>query len=115
MAWNRPEHQEGLNMSYDPKCEELARHFLPSGASPKIIWAVAQRIQDAVEDEIESQRLKVLHSVYWPGSQIITERKDCYLAIWYWECWPEGASLLRFRIDFCPFCGEKIELEEEHG
>lgn len=44
------------------------------------------------------------------GSQILTTEKECELAIWYWQCWPEGAALNRYRIDFCPFCGQAIEL-----
>jgi|HubBroStandDraft_5_1064220.scaffolds.fasta_scaffold37730_3 hypothetical protein len=39
-------------MSYDPKCEELARHFLPSDISERLITSVAQRIQDFIEDEL---------------------------------------------------------------
>jgi hypothetical protein len=38
-------------MSYDPKCEELARHFLPGGAE-RLVEVMAQRIQDHVEEEI---------------------------------------------------------------
>lgn len=40
-------------MSYDPKCEELAKYFLPSGSSERAIQLLAQRIQDAVEDELQ--------------------------------------------------------------
>jgi hypothetical protein len=40
-------------MSYDPKCEELARHFLPDGTSDNTVQRIAQRIQDMVEDEIK--------------------------------------------------------------
>lgn len=39
-------------MSYDPKCEELAWHFLPSDTSQRTIQKLAQRIQDFVEDEL---------------------------------------------------------------
>jgi hypothetical protein len=39
-------------MSYDPKCEELARHFLPSGVNEGIVRALAQAIQNFIEDEI---------------------------------------------------------------
>ena len=39
-------------MSYDPKCEELAAHFLPSDTSRKTIEHLAQRIQEFVEDEL---------------------------------------------------------------
>jgi hypothetical protein len=37
-------------MSYDPKCYELAEHFLPSQASQRLKSELAQAIQDAVED-----------------------------------------------------------------
>jgi hypothetical protein len=40
-------------VSYDPKCEELAEHFVPPGTSRRTIQHLAQRIQDFVEDEIE--------------------------------------------------------------
>ena len=40
-------------MSYDPKCEELGRHFLPSDTSERLVQSLAQRIQDCVEDHIE--------------------------------------------------------------
>lgn len=39
-------------MSYDPKCEELARYFLPSDISERLIESLAQRIQDFIEDEL---------------------------------------------------------------
>jgi hypothetical protein len=39
-------------MSYDLKCEELARHFLPSDTSEQTVMRLAQRIQDYVEDEL---------------------------------------------------------------
>lgn len=37
-------------MSYDEKCEELARHFLATGASKTLIAQLAQEIQTAAED-----------------------------------------------------------------
>lgn len=40
-------------MSYDPKCEELARHFLPSDTSEKTVQYLAQGIQDYIEDAIQ--------------------------------------------------------------
>lgn len=46
------------------------------------------------------------------GAPILTDRKECELAIYYWSCWPEGPALTRLPLDFCPFCGEPIELEE---
>lgn len=41
-------------MSYDEKCEELARHFLPDchTEQPKVL---AQWIQDAIEDWLAQQ------------------------------------------------------------
>jgi hypothetical protein len=46
-------------MSYDPKCQELAEHFLPSGTSRLTVEHLAQVIQDAVEDEINSMSLEI--------------------------------------------------------
>ena len=43
-------------MSYDVKCEELARHFLPSDISEHRIKSLAQRIQDFVDDELADVR-----------------------------------------------------------
>lgn len=36
--------------SFDPKCMELAEHFLPSQATDSLKKELAQHIQDAVED-----------------------------------------------------------------
>jgi hypothetical protein len=45
--------QERKNeMSYDPKCEELAEHFMPEGTSRHTIQCIAQRLQDFLEDEL---------------------------------------------------------------
>ena len=41
-------------MSYDPKCEELARHFLPLNSDLEIIQGLAQVIQDEIEDWLTS-------------------------------------------------------------
>lgn len=41
-------------MSYDPKCEDLARHFLPDGVREEIVQGFAQAIQNFVEDELEN-------------------------------------------------------------
>ena len=43
-------------MSYDPKCEELAKHFLSDLARDQLVQELSQWIQDAVEDWL-SQRL----------------------------------------------------------
>jgi lauroyl/myristoyl acyltransferase len=41
-------------MGYDPKCEELARHFLPDAPVPsEDIQNLAQTIQDAIEDWLQ--------------------------------------------------------------
>jgi hypothetical protein len=39
---------------YDPKCGELARHFLDSGASDKHIDRLAFYIQQNIEDWLEN-------------------------------------------------------------
>jgi hypothetical protein len=39
-------------MAYDPKCEELARHFLPDNAPEEDVKELAQHIQEKVEDWI---------------------------------------------------------------
>ncbi len=46
-------------MSYDPKCEELAEHFVPAGTSRITIQHLAQRIQDFIEDEIHDMIAEV--------------------------------------------------------
>jgi hypothetical protein len=42
---------------YDPKCEELARHFLPTEPPPDAarVQALAEVIQDAIEDWLEGE------------------------------------------------------------
>jgi hypothetical protein len=37
---------------YDPKCEELARHFLPNDATEREITELAEAIQRAIEDHL---------------------------------------------------------------
>ena len=37
-------------------------------------------------------------------------KEQCRVSFWYWNCWPEGAYPDLFPINFCPFCGEAIEL-----
>jgi hypothetical protein len=49
---------EGKNaMGYDPKCGELARHFLPTDPAPDAatVEALAEIIQEAVEDWLEEE------------------------------------------------------------
>jgi hypothetical protein len=46
------------------------------------------------------------------GAEVMTLRKDCDFAIWYWRCYPEGAAVDRVPINYCPFCAAAIQLEE---
>lgn len=39
-------------MSYDPKCHEVAEYFLADDTPQPIVAKLAQRIQDAIEDEL---------------------------------------------------------------
>lgn len=41
-------------MSFDPKCYELARHFVPDGTSEKVVTRLAQHIQDSIEAEVNA-------------------------------------------------------------
>jgi hypothetical protein len=41
--------------SFDPKCYELAEHFMPPEAPKRVINELAQAIQDAVEDHITGE------------------------------------------------------------
>ena len=50
--------QKKKNYSFDPKCQELAEYFLPSGVSEELVKDLAQAIQDAVEDHCELEILK---------------------------------------------------------
>ena len=43
-------------MSYDPKCDELARHFLEIDTPEKYVSGLAQSIQDCIESYIEEMR-----------------------------------------------------------
>jgi hypothetical protein len=46
--------KEQGQMSYDPACEVLARHFLhDSGYPEKFITELAQHIQDQIEDWLQ--------------------------------------------------------------
>ena len=40
-------------MSYDPACEELARHFLSDLARPELAAKLAQHIQTEIEGWLE--------------------------------------------------------------
>ena len=46
--------------SYDPRCEELAREFLPSNINPQLYAELAVVIQQAVEDWLESKKAELL-------------------------------------------------------
>jgi cytochrome c551/c552 len=47
-------------MSYDPACENLARHFLDDlHASEKLIKELAQCIQDEIDDWIMAERVRL--------------------------------------------------------
>jgi hypothetical protein len=46
-------------MSYDPRCEELARYFLAEGTpTPAQIKQLSQGIQDYIEDFIHGEDLE---------------------------------------------------------
>lgn len=40
-------------MSFDPKCYELAEHFLPPGATQRLLNELAQHIQTSIEDWLD--------------------------------------------------------------
>lgn len=49
-------------MSYDPKCSELAEHFLDEMPhSDKQVAELAQEIQDAIEDWLRDQQTGRVH------------------------------------------------------
>jgi hypothetical protein len=50
-------------VSYDPKCLELAEHFLPSMARDQVKAELAQAIQDAVEDHLGTEALRLEHEL----------------------------------------------------
>lgn len=41
---------------YDPACYELAAYFLPTKASARLKTALAQTVQDAIEDWMTAER-----------------------------------------------------------
>jgi hypothetical protein len=45
-------------VSYDIKCDELARHFLPSQTSEQLVARLAQVIQDRIEEWLEETVLQ---------------------------------------------------------
>jgi len=45
--------------SYDPKCEDLEREFLPSDINPNLYAELAVAIQEAVEDWLESKMVEI--------------------------------------------------------
>jgi hypothetical protein len=42
-------------MAYDPKCEDLARYFLGTKMTPKLVADLAQTIQDQVETWLRAE------------------------------------------------------------
>lgn len=54
--------------SYDPACEELARHFLSDEEFENDhVAELAQHIQDAIEDWIEAKRIALDEAVPTSG------------------------------------------------
>jgi hypothetical protein len=45
--------------TYDPKCEDLAREFLPSNISARLVAELSVAIQQAVEDWLESKKAEL--------------------------------------------------------
>lgn len=43
-------------MPYDAKCRELAKHFLPTSGSERLVGALSQHIQVAIETWLSEQR-----------------------------------------------------------
>jgi hypothetical protein len=39
-------------MNYDPRCQQLARHFLGDTVSEKLVSQLAEHIQQSIEDWI---------------------------------------------------------------
>ncbi len=46
-------------MGFDPKCLELAEHFLPEECSSHLKDELAQHVQSAVEDWLEGEADKI--------------------------------------------------------
>lgn len=56
-------------MTFDPKCYELARYFLPLDIpSSGMLDALAQNIQDAVDAWVESERDNLVEITFKPLS-----------------------------------------------
>ncbi len=51
-----------MSKGYDPKCEELARYFMPGSQS---VAGLAQAIQDAVEDYLSGEPDTEAHLGDW--------------------------------------------------
>lgn len=58
-------------VSYDPKCFDLAQHFLPK-AGQKAVDRLAQAIQAAIEDELQPH----YHECQQCGA-IVTDECEC--------------------------------------
>lgn len=50
-------------MAYDPKCQELSEHFLPTGASDRLKSQLAQHIRDSIEDWLSRERNQIVASL----------------------------------------------------
>lgn len=53
---------------YDPKCKELARHFLGHRTSDRLVQELAAEIQRLIERWIQNERNRILESV--PGGEV---------------------------------------------
>ena len=62
-------------MSYDPRCEELARYFLDDDADLSLVHGLAQAIQDAIEGWVEELPLTLLRRLTVRKIQQLHERK----------------------------------------
>lgn len=50
-------------MAYDPKCFELAEHFLPSTARDELKNALAQEIQTQIEGWLEHEAKRLCYEL----------------------------------------------------
>jgi hypothetical protein len=50
-------------MAFDPKCYEVAEHFLPSGSSATLKERMAQHLQDEAEFWLESESVRIANEL----------------------------------------------------
>lgn len=50
-------------MSYDPECLKLATHFLSERATERIRLALAQHIQDSIEEWLRGERDRLTEAI----------------------------------------------------